>query len=878
MKNRSGKILYKGSYKKGISLIVLVITIIVALILIATAGISTIVAIDNANITAFAKDLTEIQDATESYYITNNVMPSITDSTVMDKDELLAIANSGEILTEELTENSDLDSQFYTIDLAKINVTKTAYGNKELGENDIFVISYPTMNVYYPYGVNAKGTIYFSITSKISDITKIPEPQVDTSMTSVISSGGIKVTKINGWANKMGVNIVADMATDELLYMSVSGDPNKLITTTIGSNTFGFNLLSSIIADSETIKVPTLTIEEANYIELGTKPLVDRYVDILKYKDSEIIGKVRIDLSNFSKNLPTITSSNLLSYSSMNTVSLGLSSTDSGIKEVRYEYLTKYTDSGSIDNYYDNITDFDSAYMQSKAKKAKLSSNLTTTISAPKNVRSIKVAIIDKAGNINLYNQEIAPRLYIGYSIDISTPQSLQLTAKMFSINGIKTITFFKSLDGINFTDEQIYTLNTTTNGLTTKQNIPYTDLLAKNVYIKMVAVNYDNTITETRVIKVALIEEKVVAQNKPLLATGMKAVKWNGVSWVTVLNPNEDTSWYNYDTINKQWANAQTEDGSMWVWIPRYEYKIPMPHFDSTIAQTIAVNFLINTEAVATSGYIIHPAFTFGAVELTGIWVAKFEASGSISSIDIKPGIVSLRNVSIDGMFTACRNMETIYGARYGWGTSGIGIDTHLMKNTEWGLVAYLSSSAYGKTGDVSINPNSNFLTGQAGTEVDNSESTSTYAYDDVAYGVQASTTGNIYGIYDMSGGAYEYTAAYVNNGNSNLAIYGSSLISAIAQYKDIYISDGDTSTGNYLANSDKKGDAVYETSFYGYGESSWSNDYSYMPYSINPFFLRGGHYGNSSRAGLFNFHYYIGGDGGNFGFRPVLAVSSTL
>ena len=25
----------------------------------------------------------------------------------------------------------------------------------------------------------------------------------------------------------------------------------------------------------------------------------------------------------------------------------------------------------------------------------------------------------------------------------------------------------------------------------------------------------------------------------------------------------------------NKKWANAKTEDGSMWVWIPRYAYKV---------------------------------------------------------------------------------------------------------------------------------------------------------------------------------------------------------------------------------------------------------------------------------------------------------------
>jgi len=364
------------------------------------------------------------------------------------------------------------------------------------------------------------------------------------------------------------------------------------------------------------------------------------------------------------------------------------------------------------------------------------------------------------------------------------------------------------------------------------------------------------------------------MVSNAPLLSVGMTAKKWNGSSWVTVSSPNTDTSWYNYET--KQWANAQTADGSMWVWIPRYEYRIPTPH--SSTAQTIAVNFLINTPTTPTSGYTIHPAFTFGSTQLTGIWVAKFEASGSISAIDVKPGIASLRSITIDSMFTACRNMETTYGARYGWGTSGTGIDTHLMKNTEWGAVAYLSSSAYGKTGEVWINPNYNYITGQAGTSASASATISTYAYDNATYGVNASTTGNIYGIYDMSGGTYEYTASYVNNGNGSLTTYGLSLVSAIAQYKDLYTSSGDTSSGNYSAASGKKGDAVYETSTADIGTTSWYSDNSYMPLSSIPFFARGGGYGDSTHAGVFYFDHFRGDAGSYIGFRPVIAVSGSL
>ncbi len=359
---------------------------------------------------------------------------------------------------------------------------------------------------------------------------------------------------------------------------------------------------------------------------------------------------------------------------------------------------------------------------------------------------------------------------------------------------------------------------------------------------------------------------------NAPVLSNGMTAKKWNGSSWETVTDPTNDTSWYNYSL--KKWANAQTADGSMWVWIPRYEYKIPTPH--SSTAQTIQVNFLTGTSTTITSGYTLQPAFTFGSTELTGIWVAKFEASGTASSINIKPGIASINNISINSAFIACRSMET--NDRYGWGTSGSEIDTHLMKNIEWGAVAYLTSSNYGKTGEVWINPNSYYITGQAGSSASSSSKTTTYPYDNETYGVNASTTGNIYGVYDMSGGVSEFVAAYVNNGNSSLTSYGGSVVSAEEKYKDIYISSGDTQSDNYSAISNKIGNAIYETSISYSGNYSWYGDNSRMAYSSNPFFVYGGSNYSASSAGLFSFLYASGSPVGDFGFRPVIAVSGTL
>jgi hypothetical protein len=340
---------------------------------------------------------------------------------------------------------------------------------------------------------------------------------------------------------------------------------------------------------------------------------------------------------------------------------------------------------------------------------------------------------------------------------------------------------------------------------------------------------------------------------SEPMLGAGMIPIKWSG----TTVTPTTagDASWYNYES--KQWANAKTADDSMWVWIPRYEYKIPTPH--SSTAQIIDVNFIPVTTTTPTSGYTIHPAFNFGGTQLSGIWIAKFEASGTTSAVDTKPNIASLRSTTIDAMFTACRNMET-NTAKYGWSTTDL--DTHLMKNVEWGAATYLSSSAYGKTGEITINNNSSYLTGGG-------------AY---ATNVAQSTTGNIYGIYDMSGGSWEYTAAYVNNENVNLTTYGTSVLSAAAKYKDVYVSSGDTRAGNYEANSIIVGDAVYETSTSGESSAAWYSDYSYMPYSGGPFFVRGGYCSTTPGTGVFAFYSSTGNVHNSYGFRPVVVLGSGL
>lgn len=369
---------------------------------------------------------------------------------------------------------------------------------------------------------------------------------------------------------------------------------------------------------------------------------------------------------------------------------------------------------------------------------------------------------------------------------------------------------------------------------------------------------------------------------NRPRLVEGMTPIKWNGSAWVDTTETDND--WYNYTTSDKKWANAKTADGSMWVWIPRYVYKISNG-WHTNAAGEIDIQFSTetddtkggkvildtgNTSNASNKKWTNHPAFKFGNIELTGIWVAKFEASGTIGAISSKPNLNSIAGPTIGELFTAGRNMET--NSIYGWGTSGVGIDTHMAKNIEWGAIVYLSKSTYGKeTEEVWINPTA--VTGCAGDTVSSSSTGSCLYEYNTENGMKASTTGNIYGIYDMSGGRKEYTAAYAN---TLYASYGGALYNADSKYKDVYPAPLDYESNNYAETQNKKGDAIWETSS-GYGTGSWYNDSSNIAYQNLPFYNRGGQHVNKTAAGIFNFGSY-NSDVGTYSFRPILLVDEDL
>ena len=365
--------------------------------------------------------------------------------------------------------------------------------------------------------------------------------------------------------------------------------------------------------------------------------------------------------------------------------------------------------------------------------------------------------------------------------------------------------------------------------------------------------------------------EEKGV--NTPNLGEGMTPIKWDETKNDWVETNGSDPEWYDYTA--KKWANAKTSDGSMWVWLPRYAYSITSGYHSST-AGNIEIEFMKGLTNETSTGrttfqnasgqgnWNIHPAFNYGQ-EVSGIWVAKFEASpegattdtsnseynGTGKKLQVKPGVSSWRSIEIGNIYTVCLNYNST-------------LNSHMMKNDEWGAVAYLSKSKYGKNAEVAINSNSSFYTGGG----------SGNAYVNK---VGQSTTGTIDGVYDMSGGSAEYVAAYVNNEHDNITSYGSALVNGETKTKDVYTkANTDYGENNYNQNKEVYGEVVYETSAKGNtSNASWYGHSAYFPNRNNPFFVRSGSYIDTD-TGMFGFD----GNGGNnldyISFRPVLVVLS--
>ena len=372
-------------------------------------------------------------------------------------------------------------------------------------------------------------------------------------------------------------------------------------------------------------------------------------------------------------------------------------------------------------------------------------------------------------------------------------------------------------------------------------------------------------------------LQEDPSGANRPVLAEGMIPITYDGTNWIKVDIYGAYNNWYDYG--NRKWANAvmvtsakretymnadvgtvvpEADILAYYVWIPRYKYKLFNATYASgTSPQVIDVTFENGSSSTGTvtcthgtngaetcqnksnGNWYTHPAFTFGDTELKGIWVAKFKTTGSITAPTVKPGVSPLNNINISNMYSASKLIRsTNYLTTSGANES----DSHMMKNIEWGAVAYLKQSIYGLGITDVEESNSNYTGGGTGNAYKNNGG--------------RSTTGNITGIYDMKEMIVEYM---MGNYNKTAGSSGLTISTVPTEHIDIY--------SGYSVSASHLGDATGET-------AGWYSNYKFFVDANSPWFSRAGRCSIGNNAGVFGICKNTGEAGNSYSFRTVLAT----
>jgi hypothetical protein len=438
------------------------------------------------------------------------------------------------------------------------------------------------------------------------------------------------------------------------------------------------------------------------------------------------------------------------------------------------------------------------------------------------------------------------------------------------------------------------------------------------------------------------------------------------------------------------------------WVYIPRYAYEVQRRDaVDKPIAtqtlfdirfetKTASLKTPIATTSTATNhndyrtamsanrtysghgtqGVIVdnttwatHPAFWWDKnndglrdndEELSGIWVGKYETTGSQTEPTIKPNLKSQINQVIGVQFAIAKGMGPnyadsggnagTYGQNYhNFNATATNLNVHQQKNTEWGAVAYLSTSIYGvgssnpvvmsntSLTSMSDGNGNNSVYGITGCGPNTTIGSSNYSDATIAgtppnqiatscssgdsqrnyygaLGQLASTTQNVYGVYDMAGGAWEYVMGNRTTSTSEITNCSScaSHMETSPQLKYLNLYGVDITLPNVLGTNtlthsfgtEQSWSSSLIEAYYNYdvctwetcgGQAlsetitvqsvhnniqTWNSDHSAFVYPNSPWFERSGNSGYTKGAGVFATYDYTGANYTDITFRAALVA----
>lgn len=245
---------------KGVTLLVLTITIIVLLII-------TSITIGNAKnqlgigkVNNLYSDLDSISTKVSDYYLKNNSLPVFENNIYMNSKNELGVlfeSNGG----EKSVINSNDDGAYYVIDLSKLENLTLNYGSdyKNWSESstfqtyqDLYIINGVTHQIYYPKGITYSGNVYFTKENEGTNVEQAMLPA---------TSDEFKISNVD--ANKNRIN-----GTDTVVI-------NAKVTLSIGEN-YNKDTLEyawKVKGDTENISYSPVQIESNNIANISSKAI-----------------------------------------------------------------------------------------------------------------------------------------------------------------------------------------------------------------------------------------------------------------------------------------------------------------------------------------------------------------------------------------------------------------------------------------------------------------------------------------------------------------------------------------------------------------------------------------------------------------------------
>ncbi len=378
----------------------------------------------------------------------------------------------------------------------------------------------------------------------------------------------------------------------------------------------------------------------------------------------------------------------------------------------------------------------------------------------------------------------------------------------------------------------------------------------------------------------------------KPKLVNSLTPIKWD-------LNNNEiettssDKDWYSYN--NNEWANAKSKDGSYWVWIPRFAYRII--YYANNEDRDAALKY--------TQGDAKREEKAIGYSDIRGIvdkdgnlnnnfsrisYIIEVEMLGEGNNknsyienqkykydVTQPKGNENPKGYVIHPAFTNFRRKTFVKNSNenYGWDKdiSGFWVSKFFMVNDITSnkfrsvpgieknrILTITETNIEGKKLKETLFENNKlidsmnckitqygalhmFSLGKVGENYIQNDTmfTGDGPGEEYKNNIKKTSTSNITGVYDLN---VNFIGWYMLNSfipnNNFLNTYGKELSKEMnTKYFDVYkVSQEDTLETNYNINSDKYGDYMYEITNFGIKYENFI--YFDFPYRDQPFFSR--------------------------------------